>query len=178
MASGKLKAESLGYQNTYDVLSDALDIQRLTYFIGSGDSYTGSVPNNNLKYGGFIAGRRTNNRFVIGLSPAGDMYYTVYKGNSWTDWEKVTRESDKYAFTTATPTALNSSTYTSFPTDGYVKVVASTQTSMYFSGYDYVKILDTIVPAGQTQLFFVKQGMIGKINSGNATATYYPMRHV
>lgn len=69
------------------------------------------------------------------------------------------------------------SDYYSFPTDGYVWVSATTDMTIYFSGYNYVKILSVVVKAGQQNLFFVKQGMIGKVASGTGAAKYWTMVH-
>lgn len=81
-----------------------------------------------------------------------------------------------WAFTDDT-VDLTSDSYYSFPQDGYVWVSATTDMTIYFSGYNYVKILSVVVKAGEQNLFFVKQGMIGKVASGTGTARYSIMYH-
>ena len=63
-----------------------------------------------------------------------------------------------WAFTNdSTDLPTSGSTYMTFPTDGYVWVSATTDMTIYFSGYNYVKILSVVVKAGEQNLFFVKQ---------------------
>lgn len=81
-----------------------------------------------------------------------------------------------WAFTNDDPVDLTSAYY-SFPTDGYVWVSATTDMTIYFSGYNYVKILSVVVKAGEQNLFYVKQGMIGKVASGTGSAKYFIMVH-
>lgn len=81
-----------------------------------------------------------------------------------------------WAFTNDT-VDLPSDSYYSFPQEGYVWVSATTDMTLYFSGYNYIKIMSVIVKAGEQNLFYVKQGMIGRVASGTGAAKYSTMVH-
>lgn len=89
MATGTIKTPIVIERGTSDVLADALSAQRTTIYKGVGSSYTGNIPNNNLAYGIFVVFVRTTDRFVLGFDVAGNEWFTVYNGSSWTNWEKL-----------------------------------------------------------------------------------------
>lgn len=91
--------------STKDVLTDALNQELYTtkVYSGSGSSYTGSLPDNNFKYGTFIVNRRGTSSIAVIAIPesitVGLALNTVSSGNTWNGWRRL------YALGVTTKTA-------------------------------------------------------------------------
>ena len=79
--------------STNDILSDAISTTNTKFFNGGGSSYTGSVPNNDMKYGIFLVFVRESRKYVVSIASTGLMYTNAYTGSAWSGWRTVTMTS-------------------------------------------------------------------------------------
>lgn len=75
---------------TNDILADAFSVNGTKFFNGSGNSYTGDVPNANYKYGIFTVMRRWSAYFVVAHSADNEIAINYYNGSSWQGWKQLT----------------------------------------------------------------------------------------
>ena len=74
---------------TNDILASAVNCTETSFFSGSGNSYTGSVPNANYGYGTFLVTVRGILRFVIAFSQTNALAINEYTGSAWRGWREL-----------------------------------------------------------------------------------------
>lgn len=74
---------------TNDILADALNCTKTTFFKGSGSNYTGTVPVSDYKYATFMVNVRDANRTVIAESSTGGIATNGYNGVQWAGWKQL-----------------------------------------------------------------------------------------
>ena len=92
MASGTINYDNalqLIPKSTRDILVDALNVSNFGWFIGSGSSYSGNIPNANYGHGIFVVFNRLGDKNVIGFNGTYGIIINRYNGSSWTGWKTV-----------------------------------------------------------------------------------------